>query len=121
MIPKENQYNERVELRGFLQALKRVSILSSERYKGIRIEVKPANMSISTNNPDLGEAVEELEIEYKGKPLAVGFNARYLIDVLNVLGDDRDVDIEMKDELSPSLLKKEGDDGYTYVIMPMKL
>jgi len=121
VIPKENPYIARVEQRGFLQALKRVSILSSERYKGIRIEVKPENMSISANNPDLGEAVEELEIEYKGKALAVGFNARYLIDVLSVLGDERDVAIEMKDELSPSLLRKDGDDGYLYVVMPMKL
>ncbi|NIO07083.1 MAG: DNA polymerase III subunit beta [Deltaproteobacteria bacterium] len=121
VIPKENPYNARVEQRGFLQALKRVSILSSERYKGIRIEVKPANMSISANNPDLGEAVEELEADYKGKALAVGFNARYLIDVLSVLGDEQEVGIEMKDELSPSLLRKEGDEGYMYVVMPMKL
>ena len=121
VIPKENPYIARVEQRGFLQALKRVSILSSERYKGIRIEVKPENMSISANNPDLGEAVAELEIEYKGKALTVGFNARYLIDVLSVLGDERDVAIEMKDELSPSLLRKDGDDGYLYVVMPMKL
>ena len=65
--------------------------------------------------------MEELEVEYKGKALAVGFNARYLIDVLSVLGDERDVAIEMKDELSPSLLRKDGDDGYLYVVMPMKL
>ena len=78
-------------------------------------------MAISASNPDLGEATEELDVEYKGKQKAVGFNARYLIDVLNVLEDDGEIDIELKDELSPSLLRKVGDEGYMYVVMPMKL
>lgn len=121
VIPKGNPYNVKIEQRGFLQALRRVSILSSDRYKGIKIEVKPTSMAISANNPDLGEATEELDVEYNGKAMAVGFNARYLIDVLNVLKDDGYVDIELKDELSPSLLRKVGDDGYMYVVMPMKL
>jgi len=121
VIPQGNPYNVKIEQKGFLQALRRVSILSSERYKGIKIELKPEGMAISASNPDLGEAVEELDVEYKGKALAVGFNARYLIDVLTVLEDDGDVDIELKDELSPSLLRRGGDEGYTYVVMPMKL
>ena len=121
VIPQGNPYNVKIEQRGFLQALRRVSILSSERYKGIKIELKPEGMAISANNPDLGEAVEELDVEYKGKALSVGFNARYLIDVLSVLEEDGDVDMELKDELSPSLLRRGGDNGYTYVVMPMKL
>jgi len=121
VIPVGNPYNVKIDQRGFLQALRRVSILSSERYKGIKIEVKPAAMAISANNPDLGEAIEELDVEYKGKAMSVGFNARYLIDVLSVLEDEGDVDIELKDELSPSLLRRGGDEGYMYVVMPMKL
>ncbi len=121
VIPQGNPYSVKIEQRGFLQALRRVSILSSERYKGIKIEVKPAAMSISVSNPDLGEAVEELDVEYKGKALAIGFNARYLIDVLSVLEDNGEVNIELKDELSPSVLRRDGDEGYMYVVMPMKL
>jgi DNA polymerase III subunit beta len=95
--------------------------LSSERYKGIKLEFKEDRVLISANNPDLGEAVEEIEAEYKGKVVAIGFNARYLIDVLGVLGGDGDIEIELKDELSPSIIRKGGDEGYIYVLMPMRL
>ncbi|MFQ5850643.1 MAG: DNA polymerase III subunit beta [Candidatus Binatia bacterium] len=121
VIPKDNPYGARIEQRGFLEALRRVSILSSERYRGIKMEFKQGRMAILASNPDLGEAVEELEIEYKGKALSIGFNARYLIDVLSVLGDDGEVEVQLKDELSPSLLRREGDEGYMYVVMPMRL
>jgi len=98
-----------------------VSILSSERYKGIKMELKQGQLSISASNPDLGEAVEEIDMDYQGKSLVVGFNARYLLDVLTVLETGGEVEISFKDALSPSLLKKGGDDGYLYVVMPMRL
>ncbi|HEX2933423.1 MAG TPA: DNA polymerase III subunit beta, partial [Candidatus Binatia bacterium] len=78
-------------------------------------------VSISANNPDLGEAVEDIEAEYKGKPIAIGFNARYLIDVLAVLNGEGDIQLELKDELSPSVIRKSGVDNYLYVLMPMRL
>lgn len=121
VIPKGNPNIAKIEHNEFLQAIRRISILSSERYKGIKLEFKEDKVSISANNPDLGEAVEEIEAEYKGKPVAIGFNARYLIDVLAVLGGDGDVEIELKDELSPSIIRKGGDEGYIYVLMPMRL
>ena len=82
--------------------MRRVSILSSERYKGVKMEFANGKLSISANNPDLGEAVEEVEADYKGKTIAIGFNARYLLDVLAVLGGKGDIEFELKDELSPS-------------------
>ena len=82
VIPKGNPNIARIEHDELLQALRRVSIISSERYKGIKMEFKEDKLSISANNPDLGEAIEEVEMEYKGKPISIGFNARYLIDVL---------------------------------------
>jgi DNA polymerase-3 subunit beta len=121
VIPKDNPNIAKIEHNEFLQAIRRVSILSSERYKGIKLEFKEDKVSISASNPDLGEAVEEIEAEYKGKPVAIGFNARYLIDVLAVLRGDGDVEIELKDELSPSIIRKGGDEGYIYVLMPMRL
>jgi DNA polymerase-3 subunit beta len=121
VIPKGNPYKAKIEQNGFLQALRRVSILSSERYKGVKLDLMQGNVAISANNPDLGEAVEELEVEYKGKSLTLGFNARYLLDVLTVLDGDGDVEMELKDEVSPTLLRKQGDEGYLYVIMPMRL
>jgi DNA polymerase-3 subunit beta len=104
-----------------LQALRRVSILSNERYKGIKLDMKEDKMTVSATNPDLGEAVEEVEVDYKGRSLALGFNARYLIEVLGVLGDATEVEVRFKDELSPGVLRKEGDSDYLYVVMPMRL
>ncbi|HWP58844.1 MAG TPA: DNA polymerase III subunit beta [Candidatus Acidoferrales bacterium] len=121
VVPKENPVALKVGQGGFLQALRRVAILSNERYKGIKLDIKERRMTISATNPDLGEAVEELEIDYQGRPLTLGFNARYLIDVLGVLGEASEVDVRFKDELSPGVIKKEGDEGYLYVVMPMRL
>jgi DNA polymerase-3 subunit beta len=121
VIPKDNPYSVKVEQGALLQALKRVSILSSERYKGIRMEFKDGRISVSANNPDLGEATEEIEVDYRGKALAIGFNARYLIEVLGALGATGEVEFALKDELSPSLIKKGEDEGFLYVVMPMRL
>jgi DNA polymerase-3 subunit beta len=121
VVPKDNPYGMKVAKDGFLQALRRVSILSSERYKGVKIELKEGAMAISANNPDLGEAVEEMEVEYKGRLLSLGFNARYLLDVLGVLGNGGEIDIKVKDEVSPGLVTIEGDENYLYVVMPMRL
>ncbi len=98
VIPKGNPNVAQVEHDELLQALRRVSILSSERYKGIKMEFSDGKISISANNPDLGEAVEEIDVEYKGKPITIGFNARYLMDVLTVVGGDGEVKIERMPE-----------------------
>ncbi|MBI2361250.1 MAG: DNA polymerase III subunit beta [Deltaproteobacteria bacterium] len=121
VIPKDNPYVVKVEQGALLRSLRRVSILSSERYRGVKIDLKAGQVVISANNPDLGEATEEIEVEYEGKPMTVGFNARYLIDVLSVLGEGAGIELEVKDEVSPSLLRKRGDEGYLYVVMPMRL
>ena len=121
VIPKGNPHIAKLDHDELLQALRRVSILSSERYKGIRMEFSEDKVSISANNPDLGEATEDIEAEYKGKQISIGFNARYLIDVLGVLNVDGEVAIELKDELSPSVIRKAGADGFLYVLMPMRL
>jgi DNA polymerase-3 subunit beta len=121
VIPKGNPNLAKMEHNELLQALRRVSIMSSDRYKGIRMDFSAGKIALSANNPDLGEAVEEIDAEYKGKPISVGFNARYLLDVLAVLNGEGDIDIELKDELSPSIIRKNGDEGFLYVLMPMRL
>lgn len=121
VIPKGNPNLAKIEHEELLQALRRVSILSSERYKGIRLDFRTDKLAISANNPDLGEAVEEIDMSYKGKPITIGFNARYLIDVLNVLKVDGEVEVELKDDLSPSIVRKSGNEGFLYVLMPMRL
>jgi DNA polymerase-3 subunit beta len=121
VIPKGNPNIAKIDHDELIQALRRVSILSSERYKGVKMEFSGGKILLSANNPDLGEAVEEIEADYKGKPISIGFNARYLLDVLGVLGAAGEVDIELKDELSPSIIRKIGSEAYLYVLMPMRL
>ena len=121
VIPKGNPNLAKIDHAELLQALRRVSILSSERYKGVKMEFSDDTISISANNPDLGEAVEQIDAEYKGAPMSIGFNARYILDVLGVLGNDGEVSIELKDELSPSVIRQPGSAGYLYVLMPMRL
>ena len=121
VIPKDNPNIVKIAREGLLRALRRVSILSSERYKGIKMELKEGRILISASNPDLGEAVEEIESSYQGKPLVIGFNARYLMDVLTILGTAEDIEIEFKDEVSPSIVRQTGDKEYLYVIMPMRI
>jgi DNA polymerase III subunit beta len=78
VIPKGNPNIVKLGHDELLQALRRVSILSSERYKGIRMEFTDDKVAISANNPDLGEAVEEIEADYKGKPLSIGFTVYWI-------------------------------------------
>ena len=85
------------------------------------MEFANGKLSISANNPDLGEAIEEVDADYKGKTIAIGFNARYLLDVLAVLGGEGEIEFQLKDELSPSVIRKTGVEGYLYVLMPMRL
>jgi DNA polymerase-3 subunit beta len=85
------------------------------------MEFSKEKLAISTSNPDLGEAVEEIDADYNGKSMSIGFNARYLIDALAVLVGEGEITIELKDELSPSVIRKTGNDSYLYVLMPMRL
>ena len=121
VIPKGNPNLAKVEHGELLQSLRRVSILSNERYKGVKMDFSANHISISANNPDLGEAVEEIDAEYGGAPISIGFNARYILDVLTVLGSDGEITIELKDELSPSVIRNSGTPAYLYVLMPMRL
>ncbi len=77
-------------------------------------------MEISSSNPELGEAREEVEVAYSGTSLVARFNARYLIDVLNTL-EDENVVLQLRDETSPAILKPASSDGFLSVIMPMRL
>jgi DNA polymerase-3 subunit beta len=103
-------------------ALRRVSLLANERSRAVRLAIEPEKMEISSQNPELGEAKEEMGVEYAGESLQVGFNGQYILDFLNV-EDAESVRLELKDDSSQCLLKpseagKEVD--YCYVVMPMR-
>jgi DNA polymerase-3 subunit beta len=120
VVPVANDKIVTVARDPFLHSLRRMSILSSEKFKGIRMEINGDQMVISSSNPELGEASEELEAAYSGPPLSIRFNAKYLLDVLAVLNES-DVALVLRDELSPAIVKPAAADGFTAVIMPMRL
>ncbi|MFQ5352518.1 MAG: DNA polymerase III subunit beta [Candidatus Binatia bacterium] len=103
-----------------LQTVRRVSLLSSERARGIKLNVNDASLEVSANNPDLGEATEDVAVEYDGDEIEIGFNSRYILDVLNVIPEEGKVEIALKDHLSPGVVRCD-DSGYTYVVMPMRI
>ena len=107
--------------RSLYRALRRVSLLASDRFRGVRVEFEGGSMSISANNPDLGEALEEVDAEYRGERLAIGYNAQYLLDVLGVLEPEDEIAMALKDDQSPTVLRRQGDDSLLYVVMPMRI
>ncbi len=120
VVPSQAKRSVGVDRQTILQVLKRVSILSADRSRGVKFAFSPKNLEVSTSNPDFGEAREELPINYKGEKFEVGFNARYFIDVLNVIEDDQ-AELMMGDDTTPCILKSEKDKGFTHIVMPMRL
>ena len=102
------------------QALMRTSILSNEKYRGIRFQFSPGLLKLLAHNPEQEEAEDEMEIHYSGDELIIGFNVGYLIEVLNVI-DTNDVSIELSDSNSSCLIQNTDSDRNRYVIMPMRL
>ena len=120
VMPVNNDKVVRIKREAFFHSLRRMSILSSEKFKGIKFDITSGNMIISASNPELGEAREEMDIDYSGEPLTVRFNARYLIDVLTVLEDEY-IELDLRDELSPAIMRPAASMDFRSVIMPMRL
>ena len=104
-----------------LSAIRRVSLLSSERGRAVRLSLEDGRLEVSASSPELGEARESLPLEYAGESVEIGFNAQYLLDFLGVVGT-AEVEIEVKDAESQGILRPVGEDGgdYRYVVMPMR-
>jgi DNA polymerase-3 subunit beta len=120
VMPVNNDKVIKINREMFFHSLRRMSILSSEKFKGIKFDIKAGCMEISASNPELGEACEEIDIDYAGEPLTVRFNARYLIDVLTVLEDEY-IEMDLQDELSPAIMRPAASTDFRSVIMPMRL
>lgn len=120
VLPTENDKKVTLNREDFFHSLRRMSILSSEKFKGILMELKEGIMEISASNPELGDARESLDVRYAGPDLSVRFNARYLIDALSVISEEL-VDLYLKDELSPAILRPHQVTGFLSVIMPMRV
>lgn len=120
LIPKGNSWRLRVKREVIEGAIKRMSLLSADRVKGVKLTINKDGIELSSSNPDLGDAAEDIAADYNGEPMEVLFNANYLLDVLGVMGQENTI-IEFKDSISACVVKDEGIDDYISVIMPMRI
>jgi DNA polymerase-3 subunit beta len=104
-----------------VHALKRVSLVVSDKNKGVRLDFFANLVRISSSSPEVGEAQEELEIQYKGREFSVGFNARYLIDSLSTVGENQPYILELAGETGPGKMYSEADESAIGVVMPLRL
>jgi DNA polymerase-3 subunit beta len=122
VIPKGNDKHVEFERDRLTQAIKRVSILSNERSKAVKMILDKGKVEVTSSSPEFGEAHEPIAIDYNGPSLTICFNAQYVLDFLGVV-ESEIVALELKDEVSQAVMKPVGADGYdyTYVIMPMRV
>lgn len=120
VIPENSENVLLLDKELFRHALMRVAILSNEKYKGIRMLVKEGNLKIQAHNPENEKAEEEMEVNYSGKEVELGFNVNYLLDVISVI-ESENLKIAITDSENSVLISSPEGDNSKYVIMPMRL
>lgn len=120
VIPSKAGHDIKLEKETVLQGMKKMVILSNETYRGVKITLENNNLELVSINPDLGDAQENLSVEYNGERLEAGFNARYFIDALQAM-DSSNIELGFIDNSSPCLITGEDDQGFLGLIMPMRL
>ncbi len=121
VIPQQQSRRVVCARQSLLDSLRRISLVSSDKSGGVRLTVEPGTLRIVSENPDVGEGSEELDVDYAGEPVTIGFNARYIVDVLGALSED-EVALELSGELDPGVIKPVGDTpDYVGVVMPMRI
>ncbi len=119
VIPKTNTKVAVIDRNALLEALKRAQLMASET-RGVRFTFEDGVLRVASDNPELGEVREELEIEFKDEPLSVGFNPRYFTDILGQMVSDQ-IRIEVAGELDPAVVKPREGEDYLGVVMPMRI
>ena len=120
VIPKNHKNKVTLGRGPLLQSLQRAAILTSEKFKGVRVNIEPGTLRIASSNAEQEEAMEELEIDYGGDTIEIGFNVTYLIDALTNMGQEM-VTVELQDTNSSALITVPDQAGFKYVVMPMRI
>lgn len=120
VLPKHGDKTIIADKDNLKQCFSRVSILSNEKYRGVRLRFESGSLTAAANNPEQEEAEESIAINYEGAALEIGFNVNYLLDVLGVVKSES-VSINLMDTNSSALIKETVDDSTLYVVMPMRL
>jgi DNA polymerase-3 subunit beta len=103
-----------------ISAVDRVSTLSSEKGRAVKLSVSEGRLELSVHNPESGSATEEMDADYSGESLEIGYNARYLMDIAAQIEGDRGV-FKLSDPGAPTVLQDEKDEAALYVLMPMRV
>lgn len=119
VIPEKTNNYSTIEVKKFIDVLKRVSVLSNEKTKGVKINISNNKLTISSSNPDFGDAKEELDVIYNGDDITIGFNARYIVDILNIIEEEK-INFYIKDNISPGMIVPFVNEDYLSVVMPMR-
>jgi DNA polymerase III subunit beta len=120
VIPGEKGISIVLEKESFLHALRRMNVVSSERYGGVILSFSDSKLTLNSTNLDVGEATEEIDIKYSGEDIDVGFNVNYLIDAVSVIAKN-DILLEVGSGVKPSVVKQTEGDDYLCIIMPLKI
>ncbi|UTD26789.1 DNA polymerase III subunit beta [Bradyrhizobium sp. WD16] len=120
VIPQHNDKELVVDKKDFEAAVDRVSTISSERGRAVKLALSPGKLVLSVTNPDSGSATEEIEVEYAAEPLDIGFNSRYLLDIAAQIEGEVAV-LKLADPGSPTLMQDRDSKGALYVLMPMRV
>ena len=120
VIPSGNDKELVVDKKDFEAAVDRVSTVSSERGRAVKLSLSGGKLILSVTNPDSGSATEEIEVEYDADPIDIGFNSRYLLDIAAQLDGEVAV-LRLADPGSPTLIEDKDAKGALYVLMPMRV
>ncbi len=122
VIPKHNDKRIDFDRERLTSAVRRVALLSNERSRAVRFQVEKGRVEVVSSSPEVGEAREEILVDYSAAPVQICFNAQYVLDFLGAVESDG-VTLEFKDEMSQALMRPTEAEGYdyTYVIMPMRV
>ena len=120
VIPKNHKNHVMLGRAPLLASLQRAAILTSEKFKGVRVNIEPGSLRIASSNAEQEEAKEELEIDYAGDEIEIGFNVTYLMDVLSNTQVEM-VKLELQDTNSSALFTVPEMPGFKYVVMPMRI
>lgn len=120
VIPQGNDRIMQVDVGTFSAAVDRVSTISSEKSRSVKLRLQPGILNLSASSTDASSAVEELEVSYDGPEMEIGFNARYLLDIASQVNSET-VEFALADQGSPSLVRAPGDEASLFVLMPMRV
>lgn len=120
IIPKKTNNYADIDKASFLNAVRRIKIMANERSNGVKLIMKEGEMTVAANHPSLGDAFEKFPITYTGKEFEIGFNAKFLMDILSIMGDE-DLRMEFNNELSPAVIRSTKNQNYLCIVMPLKL